>query len=614
MATTTAIKSGSVAQQAQLAAQQKKQGPTMQDYIKKMEGEIAKALPSVITCERFTRMILSALSTTPKLAQCTPQSFLGAMMSAAQLGLEPNTPLGQAYLIPRNNNKKGCIETVFEIGYKGLIDLAYRSGMVSTIGAWEVRENDEFEYELGVAQTLRHVPAKKDRGEPIAYYAVLKMKDGGYSFCVMTLGEVKAHAMKYSESYKKGYSSPWQTNFDEMAKKGLALETPIPTPHGWATMNDLRVGDTVYDMNGKETEVIAVSEIKHLPCYKITFSDGESIVCDDEHRWVAGVGTNAARDVREKGWITYTINELYDAKKEGKSVTVPVTPCLECAEKDLQISPWMLGYWLGNGGSWSACVSCDTKDAEWIKKKIVESGFGVGAVRKEKRCNGVSIGVLGLKEKLRKMNLLRNKHVPAEYMRASVQQRSQLLCGLMDSDGCMERNRGRARFDNTNKKLACAVFELAISLGEQAHMVKLLSNGFGKKTEHFSVEWQPRRLVPATLPRKAEKYKPAQIDNYRTVKSIEKVESVATKCIAVSSATKTYLAGKNMVPTHNTVLKKLLKYSPLKSDFARAVTADETVKTTISADMYEEPAEYIVAEGTVDEETGEILPAEGVGE
>ena len=96
---------------------------TMQMYIKSMEGEIKKALPSVITPERFTRMTLSAISTNPKLAQCTPASFLGAMMSAAQLGLEPNTPLGQAYLIPYKN--RGNDEVQFQIGYKGLIDLAY---------------------------------------------------------------------------------------------------------------------------------------------------------------------------------------------------------------------------------------------------------------------------------------------------------------------------------------------------------------------------------------------------------------------------------------------------------------------------------------------------------
>ena len=119
-------------------------GKTMQQYIKSMEGEIKKALPSVITPERFTRMVLSALSVNPKLASCTPKSFLGAMMSAAQLGLEPNTPLGQAYLIPYKN--KGIDEVQFQIGYKGLIDLAYRSGEVEVVQAQIVYENDEFEF------------------------------------------------------------------------------------------------------------------------------------------------------------------------------------------------------------------------------------------------------------------------------------------------------------------------------------------------------------------------------------------------------------------------------------------------------------------------------------
>lgn len=89
-------------------------GKTMQDYIKALAPEIKKALPSVITPERFTRMTLSALSVNPKLGACTPKSFLGAMMSAAQLGLEPNTPLGQAYLIPYRN--KGVDEVQFQIG------------------------------------------------------------------------------------------------------------------------------------------------------------------------------------------------------------------------------------------------------------------------------------------------------------------------------------------------------------------------------------------------------------------------------------------------------------------------------------------------------------------
>lgn len=189
---------------------------TMKAYITRMKGEIAKALPSVMTPERFTRIVTSAISTTPQLAQTTPQSFLGAMMTAAQLGLEPNTPLGQAYLLPYKNH--GKLECQFQLGYKGLIDLAYRSGQVTIIQAHEVRENDEFSYSFGLEPTLHHVPARGDRGNVICYYAMFRTKDGGFGFEVMSRDDVEAHAKRYSKSYG-GSFSPWSTNFDEMAKK-----------------------------------------------------------------------------------------------------------------------------------------------------------------------------------------------------------------------------------------------------------------------------------------------------------------------------------------------------------------------------------------------------------
>lgn len=190
--------------------------PTMQQYIKQMEGEIQKALPNVITPERFTRIVLSALSTNPKLAETTPQSFLGAMMTAAQLGMEPNTPLGQAYLIPFYNGKTKCLECQFQLGYKGLIDLAYRSGEVSVIQAQVVYENDDFKYSFGLEPALKHVPARSGRGDPTHVYAIFRTKDGGYGFEVMSIDDIRAHAQKYSKAYNSG---PWQTNFEEMAKK-----------------------------------------------------------------------------------------------------------------------------------------------------------------------------------------------------------------------------------------------------------------------------------------------------------------------------------------------------------------------------------------------------------
>jgi recombination protein RecT len=137
-------------------------------------------------------------------------------MSAAQLGLEPNTPLGQAYLIPYKN--KGVDEVQFQLGYKGLIDLAYRSGEVELVQAHIVYENDEFICEYGLEPKLVHKPADSDRGEPIKVYAMFKTKSGGYGFEVMSMDDVRRHAEKYSQAYKSGFS-PWKTNFEEMAKK-----------------------------------------------------------------------------------------------------------------------------------------------------------------------------------------------------------------------------------------------------------------------------------------------------------------------------------------------------------------------------------------------------------
>lgn len=239
---------------------------SMQQYIKSMEGEIKKALPSVITPERFTRMVLSAISVNPKLASCTPASFLGAMMSAAQLGLEPNTPLGQAYLIPYKN--KGVDEVQFQIGYKGLIDLAYRSGEVELVQAHIVYENDTFECEFGLEPKLVHKPADSNRGDPVKVYAMFKTKSGGYGFEVMSMDDVRNHAEKYSQAYKSGFS-PWKSNFEEMAKKTVLKKTlkyaPLKSDFVRAVVQDesikTEISEDMYDVSNETVFEAEFTEI-----------------------------------------------------------------------------------------------------------------------------------------------------------------------------------------------------------------------------------------------------------------------------------------------------------------------------------------------------------------
>ena len=191
---------------------------TMMDFIKASQKQITKALPSAITPERFTRICMTAVTQNPDLGLCTPASFAGAMLTAAQLGLEPNTPLGQAYLIPFNNGRTGTKECQFQIGYRGLIELAHRSGDLQSIEAHIVYENDEFEYELGLDPVLKHKPAMENRGDIAWVYAVYKLKSGGYGFEVMSVEDINKHRDRYSQAARRGFS-PWNDNWEEMAKK-----------------------------------------------------------------------------------------------------------------------------------------------------------------------------------------------------------------------------------------------------------------------------------------------------------------------------------------------------------------------------------------------------------
>ena len=212
---------------------------SMPDMVKAMMPEIRKALPSVITPERFTRIALSALNNTPALQQCSPMSFIASLLNSAQLGLEPNTPLGQAYLIPYKN--KGQMECQFQIGYKGLIDLAYRNGQMQTIQAQAVYENDLLEYEYGLEPKLVHKPAYSDRGEITYFYGLFKTVNGGFGFSVMSKADMDNYARTYSKAFASDYS-PWKTSYEEMAKKTVIKQAlkyaPIKTDFQRALSTD----------------------------------------------------------------------------------------------------------------------------------------------------------------------------------------------------------------------------------------------------------------------------------------------------------------------------------------------------------------------------------------
>lgn len=190
----------------------------------RIHAELSLALPKHMTPDRLARIALTEFRKTPKLAQCEPKSFLGAVIQCAQLGLEPGNSLGHAYILPfdRRENVNGKWQTVgtdaqLIIGYRGMIDLARRSGQIMSLQAHAVYEGDEFDFAYGLDERLSHIPTSdvQNRGELIAVYAVAKLVGGGHQIEVMWRTEVE----QIQKQSKAGNNGPWKTHFEEMAKK-----------------------------------------------------------------------------------------------------------------------------------------------------------------------------------------------------------------------------------------------------------------------------------------------------------------------------------------------------------------------------------------------------------
>lgn len=182
----------------------------------KSKHQIALALPRHCSPERMMRVALTAVQRTPALLDCTPESFLGCMIQASQLGWEFDPILGHCFPVPFNNKKTGKMECHLIPGYKGLVDLARRSGNISTVEARVVHKKDEYSFQYGLHPDLRHIPtADEDPGPIIAFYAVVHLRDGAAQFEPMWKREVDAIRAR-SQARNDG---PWVTDYAEMGKK-----------------------------------------------------------------------------------------------------------------------------------------------------------------------------------------------------------------------------------------------------------------------------------------------------------------------------------------------------------------------------------------------------------
>lgn len=248
-------------------------------------NQLAAVAAKHMNPERMMRVVANAIRTTPKLQNCEPMSFLGALMQCASLGLEPNTILGHAYMIPFDKtinrgkpDERKITEVQLVIGYKGLIDLARRSGHITSLSAnIHYADDDLWEYEEGTEAKLRHRPGPMG-GQKLHAYAIAKFRDGGHAYVVLPWAHVMrirdaSQGYQTAKRYGKLDETPWVKHEDEMAKKTAIRALAKYLPLSVEFMDAMSVDETKADYRGfamDPTQGVAMPESE----------DGETIEGD----------------------------------------------------------------------------------------------------------------------------------------------------------------------------------------------------------------------------------------------------------------------------------------------------------------------------------------------
>lgn len=359
--------------------------------------------------------------------------------------------------------------------------------------------------------------------------------------------------------------------------KALSLDTPLPTPTGWTTMGAVKVGDTLFDADGKQTRVTYVTDVQHdKQCYRVTLSDGASVVADAEHNWVV----EALPKYKTETLTTEHLLENLRRKDGAANYRIRNTSPVATDTAEVSIPPYVLGAWLGDGNSANGVITCSDEDVFVVDEIMREGEFLVEkasfdsfktpqySISSETHGGGPAKHASSLTVRLKKLNLLKNKHIPTAYLRASREQRIALLQGLMDTDGYInEAKYGEYEISQKNERLAKDIVELLRSLGVCPTLSDDVSKLYGVTAGRrhrirfhaptFDVFRLPRKLA---VQKRDEVFRSRQTDRSRCrrVVSITPTNSVPVKCIQVDSPTSTYLCGEGMIPTHNTALAALV--------------------------------------------------------
>lgn len=402
--------------------------------------------------------------------------------------------------------------------------------------------------------------------------------------------------------------------------KALALDTPLPTPTGWTTMGEIREGDTLFDESGQPCAVLEVKEIQYdRPCYEVVFSDGERIVADDDHWWFVVGRNNAKGKVLTTEQIRKTLKE---PTRGDNNHAVPVAQPIETPAQNLPIPAYAFGVWLGDGDTAGPRLSIGGDDLHEMIALLEESGVSCTEPSKDKRNNvyaltmrkqpgrcirghdnnyrnpvncgecereakrakltgepGSPVTNAGFGARMRDLGVIGNKHIPSQYLRGSIAQRTELLQGVVDSEGCITSN-GDCIIVISVERLASDIKELVTSLGYKPTIKKAKSAIAGEsKGWHYRIFFRGYKDRPiARLQRKVDRLKPApaatQRSGRRQIVAINPVKSVPVRCIAVSSESHLYLAGKGMIPTHNTARSPVVHMNNVISNFVLMDLAD----------------------------------------
>ncbi|MFP4512285.1 MAG: replicative DNA helicase [Acidimicrobiales bacterium] len=322
--------------------------------------------------------------------------------------------------------------------------------------------------------------------------------------------------------------------------KALALDTDIPTPQGWTTMGALDVGDRVFDESGVPTTVTYCSPVfTDHDCYEVRFDDDSVLVADAEHQWEVEDPSGQR--------VVITTSQLVDAGAgdgAGRWV-VPVAQPLQGPELELPVDPYVLGCWLSTGLPRDVAGDLHHPDLEFFSGQFELAGYRSGGRRLSTELG--QLGLLGGAP----------RQIPVRYLRGSQKQRLALLQGIMDTDGVVVSEHGVVEMHIDEQTLAGQVHELLCSLGHCPGPVTAAQvSDRGAVLSAHRIRWTPPDPV-FRLPRKADRLAQAPSPErarvgVRAIVSIEAVPTVATRCITVDAPSSLYLAGRSMIPTHNT--------------------------------------------------------------